>query len=121
MGENETTGLGDDLEAELTSGSQESGQAEQAEQETKSKPRRSRKPKGYVRIQLEESDEIPPSGLFIGVNDHSYLLQPGVEADVPQGVVDVLENAVMSVPRIDPASKRVVGYKNRLKYPFRKL
>lgn len=121
MGENEMTGIGDELEADLTSGNQEPEQAEGSGQADQPKPRRPRKPKGYVRIQLEESDEIPPSGLFIGVNDHSYLLQPGVEADVPQGVVDVLENAVMSVPRIDPASKRVVGYKNRLKYPFRKL
>jgi len=76
---------------------------------------------GYVRIQLEEGEEIPPSGLFIGVNGRSYLLQPGMEADVPVGVLDVLENAVMSVPRIDPQTRRVVGYKNKLRYPYRRL
>jgi len=114
MAEEETTGVDDIVEAELDS----SGGGEEPKAAKQRKPR---KPKGYVRILLEESEEIPPSGLFIGVNDKSYLLQPGEPVDVPQGVVDVLENAVMSTPRIDPQSKRVVGYRDRLRYPFRRL
>jgi hypothetical protein len=115
MAENERTEIGDELEAELAEGPAED------DAPAKKQPRKPRKPKGYVRILLEESEEIPPSGLFLSMNGNSYLLQPGVEADVPQGVVDILENAIMSVPRIDPSSKRVVGYKNRLRYPFRKV
>jgi len=118
MGENETAGVGDDLTADMVPGGGAPAETDQAE---KPKQRRQRKPKGYIRVQLEESDDIPPSGLFIGVDDSHYLLQPGMEVDVPQGVVDVLENAVISVPKIDPSTRRVIGYKDRLKYPFRKL
>ena len=115
MAEKESAAVGDDVEAEF--GQTEEAAAPKATKGPKKKPLK----KGYVRIVLEESDEIPPSGLFIGVNDHSYLLRPGVEADVPQGVIDVLENAVMSVPHIDPQSQRVVGYKDRHRYPFRRM
>ena len=112
MAGQESAGIGDNVEADFDTGEAEN---------KATKPRRSRKPKGYVKILLEESDEIPPSGLYIGVNDRSYFLQPGVEAEVPQGVVDVLENAIMSSPARDPATQRVVGYRDRLRFPFRRL
>lgn len=73
-----------------------------------------------VDIILEENDEIPPTGLFLGINGRAYLLQPGMKASVPVGIIDILDNAVMSTPKIDPATKRVVGYKERLRYPYRR-
>lgn len=117
MNNQEGTQIGDDIEAEL--------QAQvdvEAEAPKKKAALRKKNPKAdYVKVVLEENDEIPPSGLFIGVNDRAYLLQPGMEAEVPLGVIDVLENAVMATPRIDPQTRRVVGYKERLRYPFRRL
>lgn len=155
MADQETTGIGDNVEAEFGMTNTDLGDVElagdaefdtidntKAETATTAKAAKAAKAakvpkvskeakaaasaklrtkKGYTRIVLEESDEIPPSGLYVGVNDRSYLLKPGVEADVPQGVIDVLENAIMSAPRIDPQSRRVVGYKDRHRYPFRRM
>jgi len=77
-------------------------------------------PKGYVKIQLEENDEIPPTGLYLGLNGRGYLLKPGEVVAVPTGLVDILDNAVMTVPQVDPNTRRVVGYRDRLRYPYRK-
>jgi hypothetical protein len=71
------------------------------------------------RIVLEESEHIPPTGLFIGVNGRGYLLRAGEEANVPQSVIEVLNNATMSVPAKDPTTAQVVGYRDRQRYPFR--
>jgi hypothetical protein len=71
-----------------------------------------------VKIFLSENDEIPPTGLFVGLNGRGYLLRAGEEIDVPVGVLEILENAVTSVPQVDPQTRQVVGYRNRLRYPF---
>lgn len=71
-----------------------------------------------VRIMLEDNEHIPPCGQFIQVNDRSFLLQPGVEVDVPLCVLDVLDHAVASVPVVD-AMNSVVGYRDRLRFPYR--
>lgn len=71
-----------------------------------------------VRIVLEENDNIPPTGQFISVNGRTWMLRPGEEVDVPMAVVNVLDNAVQDVPQIDPATKQVVGYRKRLRFPY---
>ena len=77
------------------------------------------KPADRVKIVLEENDNIPPTGLFIGVNGKGYLLKPGEEALVPEGVLNVLKDAIISVPVVDPRTAQVVGYRNRMRYPYR--
>lgn len=72
-----------------------------------------------VRILLEESDEIPPTGQFFSVNDRSYVLRPGEPADVPEELVEVLDNAIQDVP-IKHGDK-IMGYKQRLRFPYRVL
>lgn len=72
-----------------------------------------------VRIIIEESDALPPGGVFIAVNGRSFMIQPGVEVDVPEGVVDVLNHAIESVPVKAPGTDQVVGFKDRLRYPYR--
>lgn len=72
-----------------------------------------------VKIMLEENDDIPPTGLFVGVNGVSFLIRPGAEVEVPVGVVEVLRNAVMSMPTVDPQTGQVLGYRDRMRYPFR--
>lgn len=78
-------------------------------------------PKGKktVRILLEENDEIPPIGQFIGINGTGYLLLPGVEVDVPENIIEVLNNAIKSKPVIDPNNRRVIGYRDALRFPYR--
>jgi hypothetical protein len=73
------------------------------------------------RIILEEDSAIPPTGLFISANGRPYLLMAGVEAQVPQEVLSVLNDAVISVPIIDPQSQRVTGYRSRLRFPYRRI
>lgn len=73
-----------------------------------------------VTIVLEESDDIPPTGLFVGLNGVGYLLRPGEPIAVPPGVIEVLDQAVMSMPQIDPQTQQVVGWRNRMRYPYRR-
>lgn len=66
-------------------------------------PAKSADPKAdYVRIKLAHNRDIPPSGLYLGHNGKGYLLKPGVEADVPEFLLDILDNAVQSVPVTGP-------------------
>lgn len=76
------------------------------------------KPK-TVRIILEENENIPPTGLFVGENGRGYLIRPGEEVDIPTGVLEILTNAVVSVPTIDPQSLQVIGYREKMLYPHR--
>jgi hypothetical protein len=77
-------------------------------------------PKRYT-IVLEEDAAIPPTGLFISANGKPYLLMAGVEAQVPREVISVLDDAVTSVPVIDPQTQRVTGYRERLRFPYRRI
>jgi len=72
-----------------------------------------------VRIVVEENDDIPPTGLFLGHNGKGYLIRPGEPVDVPKHIVEILDHAVMSSPQIDPGTKQVIGYRERMKYPYR--
>lgn len=92
------------------------------------KPRRARKPEvakaatapdARVTIVLEENDNIPPTGQFFSINGKTFMLRPGEPADVPRAIVDVLEQAVQEVPQIDPTTRQVIGYRKRLRFPYR--
>ena len=74
-----------------------------------------------VRIILEENENIPPTGLFIGRNGVSYMLRAGEPVEVPQGVIEILDAAVESRPVIDPGSRRPTGYRNRHRFPYRRV
>lgn len=70
-----------------------------------------------VEITLHDSKEIPPNGQFIGVNGRQFVLKPGVRTKVPVCILEVLDNAVHSLPELDDQT-RVVEYRDapRLTY-----
>ena len=74
--------------------------------------------KDRVWIILDDNDEIPPGGQFIGVNGVGYNLIAGVEAFVPRAVCEVLDHAVKSVPVQDQMTKRIIGWKQRKRFPY---
>lgn len=69
-------------------------------------------------IILEESDGIPPTGQFVGINGRSYVIRPGEEVTVPESVLEVLNDAVASVPRTD-GNGNVVDYRDKQRLPYR--
>lgn len=87
-------------------------------------PRQQAEPVKRMRVRrvwiiMEENSNIPHNGLQIGVNGYQYLLQPGVRAHVPIGVVANLRNAIEGKPVQDPATLKVLKYIPVLRYPFR--
>lgn len=74
-----------------------------------------------VWIQLEESEDIPPTGLFLGHNGSGYMLRPGEPVHVPAHIVEILDHAIVTMPVTDPTTKRVVGYRERMRFPYRRV
>ena len=76
-------------------------------------------PQKRVKIVLEENDQIAPTGQFFGAQGVGYILRPGEVADVPMSLINILNTAITDVPVTDPSTNRVMGYRPRLRFPYR--
>lgn len=72
-----------------------------------------------VRIILEEQRGIPPTGQFFGLQGVGFMLKPGQPADVPVGIVDILNHAIESEPVVEDETMKVTRFRNRLRLPYR--
>lgn len=72
-----------------------------------------------VKIILEENEDIPPTGLFVSINGDAYVIVAGEEVEVPDFVLDHLDNCVISKPRVNPQTRQVTGYRDRARFPYR--
>lgn len=75
----------------------------------------------YVWIILDDNDDIPPSGLFLGHNGTGFMLQTGVPAHVPEHLLGVLDDAIMQAPILDDRTKQVIGFRPRPRYTYRRV
>ena len=71
-----------------------------------------------TRIIVEENEDIPPTGLFLAINGRSYMIRPGEEVDVPQEVIENLNNAITQVAVVN-GQKQVTGHRKRMRFPYR--
>lgn len=72
-----------------------------------------------IKIILEENENIPPTGQFFGLNGTGYLLRAGEVAEVPSGIVDILDHAVQMVPVVDPITKQPVDHRPKHRFAYR--
>ena len=75
-------------------------------------------PAGRVWLILEENENIPRGGQFFGYNGAAFMLKPGVKANVPRGILNILNDAVTHVPVVDPQTLAVVEWRRKLRYPY---
>lgn len=74
-----------------------------------------------VWIHLEENDDIPPTGLYIGHNGTGYLLKAGEPVSVPSFLLGVLDAAITTGAVTDPTTRQVIGYRDRMRFPYRRV
>lgn len=70
-----------------------------------------------VDITLHDTDEIPPTGQFVGVNGEAFILKPNVRYTVPKYLLGALDNAVTGKPVTDK-SGAVIGYRQVTRFPY---
>lgn len=71
-----------------------------------------------VRIILEEGEHIAPTGQFFGLNGRGYIIRPGEPVSIPRELLGVIHDAVSSMP-IRDAANNVVGYRDKMRFPYR--
>lgn len=72
-------------------------------------------------IILEESDDIPPTGLFVSHNGNPYLIRTGEPVEVPDFLLGILDDAIQSRPVTDPRTNKVIGHRDQMRYSYRRV
>ena len=72
-------------------------------------------------IILDDNDDIPPTGLYLGHNGVGHIIKSGEPVFVYDFLLEILDHAVMSAPDINPNTRQVNGYRDRLRYSYREV
>lgn len=72
-------------------------------------------------IVLEENTDIPPTGLPISHNGNPFIIKPGEPVEVYDFLLEILDHAVQSGPVIHPSTGQVIGYRDRQRFPYRRI
>lgn len=72
-------------------------------------------------IILDENDDIPPSGLPLSVNGEAIMILPSVPVKVPNRYIEVLDNAVIAKPVIDPVTRQPIDWRPQPRFPYRRV
>ena len=75
--------------------------------------------KSHYWIQLEPSDDIPPTGLYVGHNGRGYLIETGKPVRVPWFIKGILDDAVQNMPEVDPTTRQISGHRERRRFDYR--
>lgn len=81
-------------------------------------PSQSGAPKFY-RVVMDDVDGYSPGGQFFGINGRAWMLQGGRTYVIPEALKTVLDQALESVAVLNPDTRRIEGYRNRLRFPYR--
>lgn len=75
-----------------------------------------------VRIRIHKTnDKSETPDVFVGVNGVNFLIQRGVDVEVPAPVLSVLEEAVRTVYESGPNEEGALIAREALAYPFTRL
>jgi hypothetical protein len=72
-----------------------------------------------VKIVLENNPKIPPVGLFVGHNGRPFLIKAGVPVEVPECVLNILDDAITATPIVE--GDEIIGFQDSMLYPYRRV
>jgi hypothetical protein len=71
-------------------------------------------------IILEESSDIPPTGLPLSVNGEAIMIMPGEPVHIPLNYLEVLDQAIIDVPVLN-GSQQITGSRQKRRFPYREV
>lgn len=69
-----------------------------------------------IAVQFNESEDMPPNGVPVGVNGVAFLIKPGIPVKIPRSVLHVIDNAVAEKPIFD--NGKVRGYRKVSRFTY---
>lgn len=88
-------------------------------------PAPKKEPEKTVKVIIEDSEEIAGTDnkrVFLGHNGRSVFVRTGVEVDLPEVFLNVMNDAKYSIPDKDPATMKLTGrMRDRMRFSFRRV
>lgn len=73
--------------------------------------------KRYI-INVSLGNDNEPQKVFVGANGLEFLIERGKDVAVPKEVLDVLDNAILGVPEVDPTDNTKTIIVDRKRFPY---